>query len=53
MLTTYEAQFLTVDNKTRTWVIHSQTQEDAILAAETISDWETGTLIRVFKELLW
>jgi hypothetical protein len=53
MLSIFEAQFLTSDNKTRTWVIHSQTQEDAILAAETISDWETGTLIRVFKELLW
>jgi hypothetical protein len=53
MLTTYEAQFLTVENKTRTWVIHSQTQEDAILAAETMSEWEHGTLIRVFKELVW
>ena len=53
MLTTFEAQFLTAENKTRTWVIHSQTQEEAILAAETISDWEPGTLIRVFKELEW
>jgi hypothetical protein len=53
MLTTFEAQFLTAENKTRTWVIHSQTQEEAILAAETISDWEEGTLIRVFKELVW
>jgi hypothetical protein len=53
MLTTFEAQFLTTENKTRTWVIHSQTQEDAILAAQMMSDWEAGTLIRVFEELTW
>jgi hypothetical protein len=53
MLTTFEAQFLTADNQTRTWVIHSQTQEDAILAAQSMSELESGTLIRVFKELVW
>jgi hypothetical protein len=53
MLTTFEAQFLTAENKTTTWVIRSQTYAQAILAARGLSDLEGGTLIRVFKELDW
>jgi hypothetical protein len=53
MLTTFEAQFLTTENKTRTWLIHAQTHAQAILAAKGLSDLEDGTLVRVFKELLW
>ena len=53
MLTTFEAQFLTTENKTRTWLIRSQTHAQAILAARGLSDLEDGTLIRVFKEFVW
>jgi hypothetical protein len=53
MLTTFEAQFLTAENQTRTWVIRSQTCAQAILAAKGLSDLEDGTLIRVFKEFDW
>jgi len=53
MLTTFEAQFLTADNQTRTWLIRSQTYAQAILAAKGLSDLEDGTLIRVFKEFVW
>jgi hypothetical protein len=53
MLTTFEAQFLTAENKTRTWLIHSQTYSQAILAARGLSDLEDGTLIRVVKEFIW